>query len=206
MRRNYELIIFDLGNVLLTYDHRITCRKLSKLTKNKHSTEEIHNFLFNKNGFARRYDEGKITSEEFFRTLTHTFALNIDFQKFMPIWNEIFSENKAISQIVRCLKKRHKIYLISNTNEMHFDYLIKRFNILTVFDKIFPSYALGIRKPKSAIFELALNTAKVEPTQTIFIDDIKEHIESASRLGIKGILFTNVEGLKKQLATLGVLN
>lgn len=46
MNRNYELIIFDLGNVLLNYDHRITCRKLSKLTKNKHSTEEIYNFLF----------------------------------------------------------------------------------------------------------------------------------------------------------------
>lgn len=89
---------------------------------------------------------------------------------------------------------------------MHFDYLIKRFDILTVFDKIFPSYALGVRKPKPAIFELALKTAKVKPRQTIFIDDIKEHVESAARLGIKAILFTDVIGLKKELSTLGVLN
>lgn len=206
MSRPYELIIFDLGNVLINYDHRLTCRKLSKLTKHKHPSEEIYNFLFKENGLGRSYDEGKITSEEFFKTICGHFGLNIDFKKFSPIWNEIFKENKAISRLVGQLKEKYKVYLISNTNEMHFNYLRGKFAVLKIFDKIFPSYEVGIRKPKPGIFELALKTSGVAAQKTIFIDDIKEHVEAAGRVGIKAILFTNVEELKKELGNLGILS
>lgn len=205
MSRPYGLIIFDLGNVLLDYDHRLSCRQLSNLSKHKHSTEEIYNFLFNDYGLSRRYDEGTITTEEFFKTVVDKFGLSVSFSEFLPIWNNIFKENKAISQLVRDLKRRYKVYLISNTNEMHFNYLSQRFRILSEFDKIFASYALGLRKPHRGIFELALKAARIKPQETIFIDDIPEHVEAASRLGIKTIQFITAKALKKQLFAWGVL-
>ncbi len=206
MSAHYELIIFDLGNVLINYDHRITCRKLSAISKHKHSTEEIYDFLFSQHGFARQYDAGKITSQEFFKTIMDRFGLSLTFEEFVPIWNNIFDENKAVSQLVAKVKNKYKVYLISNTNETHFNYLKQRFSILSQFDKIFASYAVGLRKPHPGIFELALKTALVKGQKTIFIDDVPEHIEAAARLGIKTILFTGVEELKKQLSNLSVLN
>ena len=206
MNLPYELIIFDLGNVLLDYDHRITCRKLSNFSKPRYPAGKMYHFLFNNHSLSRQYDQGKITTEEFFKTLVDKFSLKITFKEFTPIWNDIFRENKAVSQLVRNLKRRYKIYLISNTNQMHLEYLAQKFNILSEFDRIFASYALGLRKPNRRIFELALKDAQVKPGKAIFIDDIPEHITTASALGIQAIAFTGIKRLKRQLYDLNVLN
>lgn len=206
MSTPYELIIFDLGNVLINYDHRITCHKLSDISKHKHSTEEIYDFLFSQHGFARQYDAGKITSQEFFKTIIDRFGFSLTFEEFVPIWNNIFNENKVVSQLVAKVKNKYKVYLISNTNELHFNYLRRRFSVLNQFDKIFASYAVGLRKPHPGIFELALKTALVKGQKTIFIDDAPEHIEAAAKLGIKTILFTGSQNLKRELSVLGVVD
>ena len=206
MNLPYELIIFDLGNVLLDYDHRITCRKLSNFSKPRYPAGKMYHFLFNNHSLSRQYDQGKITTEEFFKTLVDKFSLKITFKEFTPIWNDIFRENKAVSQLVRNLKRRYRIYLISNTNEMHLKYLAQKFNILSEFDRIFASYALGLGKPNRLIFELALKDAQVKPGKAIFIDDIPEHITTASALGLKAIQFTGIKRLKRQLYDLNVLN
>src|SRR4029078_5014143 len=89
-------------------------------------------------------------------------------------------------------KETHRTFLLSNTNEIHIDtfngYLHSNFNIPDLsghFEKLYLSYKVGMRKPDAEIFELVLSENKLDPKETVFIDDSIQHIESAKKLGIQ---------------------
>ncbi|MDI6703506.1 MAG: hypothetical protein QME40_02375, partial [bacterium] len=74
-----EVIIFDLGGVILNFDHHIICRRLSKISK--YEEHEVYDFIF-ASGLENSYNEGKITSLEFFDTICKKLDLDITFHNF----------------------------------------------------------------------------------------------------------------------------
>ena len=195
-KKEIELIMFDLGNVIFNFDHMITCNKLSEYSKK--DSAYIYNFIF-KSSLIKSYDRGKISSSELFSTISDELDLHISFKEFNLAWSEIFWLNNGIDLLISWAKTQAKIAILSNTDEMHFNYIRDKFEIISEFDFIFLSYEIGYSKPESEIFEYAINKTGISADKIIFIDDIQEFVDAANKSGINGIWYKNISTLKKDL-------
>src|SRR4030043_2452117 len=188
-RTKAEVILFDLGNVILPFNHYQIAEKLSRFTKNAdfQDSEMIFSYLFNfENGAINGYEVGKVSSLDFFQSLKGHFQLTLSFEEFIPIWNDIFWENLDVSELIRSLKGKKRLGLLSNTNPLHFEYALSTFPILNLFDKWILSHEVGFKKPAVEIFLKAMEWASAPPMGILFIDDIREHVEVAAAPGIAG--------------------
>ncbi len=198
---DFELIIFDLGNVIFLYDHHIIVHKISKLES---IPEERIYYVGFQSDMYKLFDRGKINGEAFFNRFKEELELKMDFKTFIPIWNDIFTANKGIINLIRKLKINYKIYVLSNTNELHFNYLVQKFSIMKEIENFVLSFEVGNSKPHPDIYKSVLNEAKVKPEKAIFIDDYLEFIEGARKLNIRGIHFKDEFQLIEELNSLGV--
>lgn len=198
-----EVILYDLGNVILPFNHFQIAEKLSRFSERKEFQDppKMFSYLFDfEKGAVNGYEVGKVSSLEFFQSLREFLQLSLSFEDFIPIWNEIFIEDQEVSQIILSQKGRWKLGLLSNTNPLHFDYVLARFSIIRVFDRWILSHEVGFKKPAVEIFQKAVQWASVEPRKILFIDDMKKHVEVAATLGIQGIHFVSAVQLREELS------
>lgn len=208
MRQNtIEVLLFDLGNVILPFNHYQIAEKLARFSEQKEGSDprRIFSHLFDRDhGAVNDYEVGKISSMEFFNQVKERFKLHLTFDAFVPIWNEIFTENREVSEIIRSFKGKKRLGLLSNTNPLHFDYALSTFPVLQLFDKWFLSHEIGFKKPAVEIFLKALEWASVPSEKILFIDDIKEHTEVAASLGFRTVHFVSTKKLIEEFERLGV--
>jgi putative hydrolase of the HAD superfamily len=205
MSSKFKLIIVDLGNVLITFNHWIAANKFLRFSKS--SLSDIYNLFFDSQ-LLHTFEEGHIKGEEFFLAVKQEIELQLDYDKFLPIWNEIFyltSENIELFQLVRTLKAKYKVIVLSNINQLHFDYLKQNFRIFDPFDAVILSYEVGFRKPDPHIYKHALNLFSVHPEESFYIDDRLDLIEQAQQLSIPGVQFKSSQALKSKLEEIGIL-
>ena len=198
-----KAILFDMGNVLYFFDAKRSSKAFSEAVG---VPEDKVWKTFFVSDLERAYTRGEISSEDFYRKVSEHFPSKLSFAAFARLWNDIFTENREMEPLLKKLKKRYPLYLISNTNDLHFEYVRSRFRLLNHFTKCFPSHLVGHRKPDRAMFEHVLGEIKLRPEETIFIDDIDEFLRSAESLGIRGVKFTSCAALEKDLKRLNVLD
>jgi len=199
-----QAIIFDLGRVLIDFDHTIAAKRIAKFTDQ--TVPEIFNFFFDSK-LTGLFEEDKITPLEFFSEVRSALNLRLDYQAFVPIWNEIFflsEENLAVYQLAKSLRAKYKIMLLSNTNILHFEYLKKSFPVFDVFHHIITSFEVGFQKPHPLIYKKALTVLETPAEEVFYTDDRSELVEAARNLRIRGFVFRGVEQLKKDLMGAGV--
>jgi len=203
-----DLFVFDLGKVILPFEHRQIATKLWQRSKNKArlSEQDIFQDLFDmENGAINRYEEGLSSSEEFFLETRKRYALAIDFEEFSEIWNNIFWENPGVNEIIWYLKsKRYPLFLLSNTNELHFSYVIERFPIIHSFDEWILSFEVGAKKPNRRIYDAIFEKADVDRANVLYIDDIDAYISAARSYGIQGLVYKSPEDLWNALRQHGI--
>ena len=197
-----KAVFFDLGNVLVNYDAKIALEKFARLLETPE--DQVWKIIFISD-LERRYSVGKITSREFFTEASKHFSKSIDYEVFADTWNQIFWANDGMGALVDSVAKHFAIYLISNTNELHFEFIKKRFPILTRFNRCFPSHEVGYRKPDTAIFEYALRETKVLAKEAVFIDDVLEFVEAAEKVGMHAVQFRSKEQLENDLRNLEII-
>ena len=197
-----KAIIFDLGNVLIHFDARRAAERFAR--EAEVSFEKVWRHFFTSR-IEKAYTRGEITTREFFQHAKEAFNSTIDFATFSELWNDIFWENREIRPILKKLSRRYPLYLISNTNALHFNHVRRRFpQIFRHFKRTFPSHVVGHRKPDPKIFWKVLRTIRLKPEETVFIDDMPNFVESARKVGMRGIRFQSNTQLKKELRKLKV--
>jgi len=198
-----KAVLFDLGHVLIDFDHLRAAESLSCFTDK--SAQEIFNLFFDSE-LTALFEEGKISPREFFTEVRRMLNLKIDYYQFVPIWNEIFffsEKNLGVYQLACKIKNTYKFAVLSNINILHLEYIKKTFPLLNTFT-IIASNELGLRKPHPDIYRKALQKLG-EPAESVFyIDDRVELVASASKLGMCSFIFKDVEGLKKDLRGAGI--
>lgn len=195
MNKKYDAIMCDLGNVLINFDHRIAVRKILKYTPKKE--EDIYTLFFD-SPITGLYEEGKIYPLEFFRRVKESLSLDIARDTFFQIWNDIFFEtplNLKMQAFLKDIGKQYKMVMVSNINETHFEFLKKKMPIFGIFHKLVLSYEAGFRKPAPEIYNTALKSINSSIDQVLYIDDRKDLVEAAFRLGIEGIVFDGEKAL-----------
>jgi putative hydrolase of the HAD superfamily len=113
----------------------------------------------------------------------------------------IFTENESILPIIYSLKRQgKKLLLLSNTNELHFNFIQRHFPWIKLFDAAILSYEVKEAKPQPAIYQAALKAAGFPPYECFYVDDIPSHVEAARQMGIDAELYQDAETLRHHLA------
>ena len=182
-----KTIIFDLGAVILNINYQNTIDEFTKLGVNNAATfysKKVQTNLFN------QIETGMISSNEFLKALQKE-TKNANINQVEKAWNAMLLDlPEERVQLIKKLKNNHTIYLLSNTNAIHIDAFKKQLGnrkwlaFCKLFDKMYLSHELGLRKPDVKIFEYILNEQKLKAEEVFFIDDSPQHIASAKKIGI----------------------
>jgi putative hydrolase of the HAD superfamily len=202
LKTKYSTILFDLGNTLIRFDHNIAVKKLfSRFGIDPKTTYD----LFFDSRITRLFEKGMILPDEFHKRATGLLGIDIAYDEFADIWNDIFWEDTGSCALARELKKEYRLFLLSNVNKVHFEYIQSKFDIISIFDELILSYKVGVMKPEPAIFEYAIKQSGGDKTKVIYIDDREDLIREATSMGIESIRYESSGKLKEDLAARGVL-
>ncbi len=195
--------LFDLGNVLVRFDHRAAAEKIAAHTKT--SPEDLYRLFF-ESPLVVAHDEGRISTKIFYEAVKKQIGLTLPYDRFLWVWNDIFSENQEMENLVKQLLPQYPCFLISNTNRPHFEYCREHYPILNEMTGWILSYEVGAMKPHPLIYDRALKMAKVPAPQIFYVDDREDLIEAAQKLGFQSHRFGGVDLLGAELQKRGILN
>ena len=197
-----EVVYFDLGKVIVDFDHLRAAQELLKVTPL--SLKEAMAVLSD-GELVSEYETGRLSSEEHYRKVCHRLQMEVSIEKFRELWGSMFLPEPLLSEsFLQDLKKSYRLMLLSNTNEIHFDFVIQHYPILKMIEERLLSYQAGCMKPEARIFELAVKKAGVAPENIFFTDDRPENIEAAQRAGIQALLFQSETQLRRDMASRGM--
>jgi len=176
-------IIFDFGDVFINLDKSAPERHFEK-----HHITQLDQQTLDKN---KDYEQGLLSTEEFVKFYTNKYQ-NLSRDQFITAWNSMLLDlpNYRLD-FLKELKEsqKYKIFLLSNTNDLHINWV--KDNITTYeafksyFDAFYLSHEINLRKPDEDIFQFVLNQNNLKAQDTLFIDDTQEHIESAKHLNLQ---------------------
>ncbi|HIG52018.1 hypothetical protein CXT76_02195 [Candidatus Parvarchaeota archaeon] len=196
-----KAIIFDIGKVLVDFDNDLFIRKISK-TSNK-SSQEIHDLIYNSSNLTKEYEVGKISSQEFFNKSKKLCKLKISEENFQEAYSNIFTPIDDSLDLVKKLKKKYQLALLSNISEWDFEIGIKPI-LKDLFKEMTLSYKVKYLKPAKEIYLDLINKLNLNAEECIFIDDLEKNVIGAKKIGIKTIQYKSYKNLLKELRKLGV--
>ncbi len=193
-------VISDLGKVILFFDNFIFFRKLTEYCS--FSALDIAERIHRHWDMIRSFDTGKIEPADFYKEAVRNLDAEIGQEDFFRIYNDVFSLNRPVLDLLKRLKLNNKLILLSNTDVERFGFIKKKFPQILLFDDYILSFEVGYMKPHPKIYAEALKKARVSAKECVFVDDLPENIEGAERMGMNAILYgpqTDLEFWLKQL-------
>lgn len=185
-----EAIIFDLGGVILNLDYHLTIKAFEKLGLENSSK------LFSQktqSGFFDDFEIGKISAKDFRTEIRKVLNKVVSDIEIDSAWNAMlldFPTNRF--NLLKQLSSTRRVFLLSNTNEIHMAWFKNYVNSLfgekvffDLFEVAYLSNEMGMRKPNIEIFEFVIIQNKLDPKTTLFIDDSKQHLVGAKNAGLQ---------------------
>jgi len=194
--------IFDIGGVLLRWTNLPMFEDMDQTLR---IPEEIRKEAWTK--LSPPFEVGKIKEPEFWQEFTKMTQAEGELPQESLIQREFkkrFTLDTDVVAIAHRLKENGlKLGIISNTIDPHAE-ILRNSNLFDSFDFVILSNEVGLRKPDSEIYELALAKSGVKSDEAFFVDDLPENIEGAEKVGIHGIQFVNKDQLLSEIKKLGV--
>ncbi|HEY2809855.1 MAG TPA: HAD family phosphatase [Rhabdochlamydiaceae bacterium] len=188
-------VFFDLGNVLLYFDTLKMYQQIARLCSldlEEVTTAYLHHI--------DSCEKGSVNTQKLHENFTRLAKKEIDLEEFRHALGNIFKPNEQVIDIVKELKNSNtRLFVLSNTQEAHFEFALDRFPFLQLFDGYVLSYKVGARKPDKKIFEEALRIADCKKQECFYTDDIPAFVHAAQALKIDAAQFTTPENLRSDL-------
>ena len=198
-----KTIIFDLGNVIVSFDHRKTSKRLAD------AFEHADNVVYEKavaSELVREYNLGRLSTDEFIAAINREFGGEVGYEDFFAAWNCTFLPEPIVSErLIEKLSEKHRLLILSDTNEMHFDFIRENYPIMIHFDDFVVSHRVNVVKPSAEIFQKAVELADCLSEECLFIDDLATNVEGARSFGMEAIQFVSPEQLEEDLRTRNLL-
>jgi putative hydrolase of the HAD superfamily len=192
LMNSIRCIFFDLGKVLVDLDFGKFQERMLFLTGLELERLRV---AFSADGPVLRYELGLIREDEFLAELSQKMGMSLELNDFLDAWTCIFNDKPIIPDaILRQLSGICPMWIISNTNRMHFSHIQERYpHVIECFRGRILSFEVGAAKPDPAIYEHALQKAGVSPSEALFIDDNWINVESALKIGMDAFQFLNFD-------------
>ncbi|MFH0949386.1 MAG: HAD-IA family hydrolase [Candidatus Aenigmatarchaeota archaeon] len=195
------IIMIDFGGVYFRNSTIPTAKKFSK--KWGLSQKKIINALVGHNW--TEYAEGGCDGKDYWNYVSD--KLNISEKQTKQIrraWYSFATPQNGMVNLVRRLKKKYKIAVLSSITMEWIEFLEKKYKISNRFHDHHYSCDHRIDKPDARFFESAMRKMKAKPENCIVIDDNKTFIDAVKKIGAKTILFKNAKQLELELKKIGV--
>ncbi|MDR2617066.1 MAG: HAD family phosphatase [Endomicrobium sp.] len=194
-----KIIIFDLGNVIFKFDlFKFIKAYVKKIPNYKVSDFNMLDSVYLE--LAYSYEKGDMSSLDFYDILAKKTHYTGTYNEFRVLWNNIFELIPETVDVISTLSGKYCLGILSNTNELHFNFLKERYpQVFSLFDQIFLSYEIHMRKPEHEIFKHVIKYYNVYPSRIFFSDDLENNVFAAQENGIKAYVYTNTVELIKQL-------
>ena len=199
--RNIKTIIFDFGGVILNIDYYKTSNAFNNL-----GVASFDDMYSQKNAdpLFSNLEEGKLNEEEFYESFRRSTNLQSTNQEIEGAWNAmLLGYRKEALDTLKSIKHKYRLFLLSNTNIIHLQAFNKIYKdevgqgcLADYFDKIYYSHEIGFRKPNAEAYEYVLKENNLSPSETLFIDDSIQNIETANTLGLQTIFLKERAGIE----------
>jgi len=194
-------IFTDIGGVLLTngWDRGSRRKAIGLFKLDDEETEERHHLTFD------TYEVGKITLDEYLNRVIFYKKRSFSRKAFKQF---MFSQSKPLPdmlELLQLLKKKYNVNIavVSNEGRELAEYRIKQFKMNGFVDFFIVSSFVHFRKPDTDIFNIALDTAQVNPQQVLYLEDRAMFVQVAETLGIKGLRHIDYKSTCEKLAKWG---
>lgn len=199
-----KVVYFDLGNVLLEFDHGIACRALAELFHT--SADRIRQEVF-ASGLEDRYESGELDTPTFYAMLCEKYGASPPLADVCRAASDIFTMRCDTVAIMAQLKGAGmQVGILSNTCEAHWQFVTDgryRF-LLDLVDHVVLSYEVKAMKPSPKIYTAAAEIAGTSVEHLFFMDDRLENVAGAIAAGIHAVHFVNGTQLAEDLRRHGV--
>lgn len=186
-------IIFDFGGVLLDLDISRTIDAFARLNLNKLDPKQIHPY---NHGLFLDFEIGEISPGEFIARLKDYIPeTRPTDEQIVGAWNAMLLDYdwRRFELLDELRASGYGVFLLSNTNVLHREFFIEKFNrenpeqreFENYFDRCFYSDTMGMRKPDGIIYQTALKEAGIDAARTLFIDDTAVNTDAARETGIQ---------------------
>ena len=188
MDKKIRNIVFDLGGVLVDLDFKAAINGLQKAGF-ANVKEQLQ--AFDCEGIFQKFELGEMSADEFRTAIRENSTVSLTDEEVDGLWNAMLLEvPREKLELILHLRGKYMVYLLSNTNSIHWDYVCKNafnyrgFRVNDYFEETFLSYEMHLAKPDKAIFEKVLQDANLLPEETLFIDDSEANCKAAEEVGI----------------------
>jgi glucose-1-phosphatase len=202
--RQPRFLYFDLGNVILNFDHRLACRQMGEVAGV--SEQRVWDLVF-ATDLETRYEAGEINDQEFYDIFCRETATRPDLKALLLAGSAIFTPNYSIFPVIAALDGAgYRLGILSNTCPGHWNYCRDgRYGLIDMaFDVYALSYELGACKPSPKIFAGAAALAQVPPEDIFYTDDIPGHVAAAREAGFDAVQYTTTPALVGELRQRGL--
>ena len=205
MMENIRNLIFDLGNVILNIDTKLSEIAFAKYRMN--DFEKLYT-LASQNELFDRLEVGSITENEFYDEFRRVTGCKLDNKTLEQCWDALIMDfPSARIDMLKRLKNegKYRTFILSNTNIIHYRFytaLLKRTRgvdgLESLVEHAYFSHEIGLKKPNRDIFDHIVANSHIKPEESIFIDDNEANIKAANALGFNTIFLKNndMENLK----------
>ena len=186
---DFDTIIFDFGGVILDIDPDLSRRRFAEMlgieNARKLETEQL----------PQLYEMGSISRAEFVARINQIAGTQLSDSEILVAWNAMLLNYKpARIEWIKRLHKTHRLLLLSNTNDAHFEYfhnkLIAEYGVTfyQLFDHVYLSHEMGLLKPSHEIYEAVIAEQKLDLQRTLFIEDTARNVAGAQEVGLQTLL------------------
>ncbi|MEK0451266.1 MAG: hypothetical protein RL088_3534 [Verrucomicrobiota bacterium] len=173
--------LFDIGNVIVRFDFSRALRAVASLSDVPDETAALARI----DAIKLIYEDGRMSRDEFLSQAFELLKYRGTREQFIAAWQDIFWANEPMHALIRSLHGRFPIHLLSNTNDMHVEGLLRDFDVFRCVTTGVYSHEVQASKPHPRIYEIACEKCRIEPATTFFIDDLAANIAAARAAGFQ---------------------
>ena len=180
-----EVVVFDLGKVLLDFDYDIAIRRFTE--RSNVGIDKVRELI--NSSVQYDYESGKITTDEFFSYVRNGAGFQGGRSEFVDFFSDIFSPMEMMLNFFKRVKKAGlPVCVFSNTNEIAIQYISKHCSFYNDFDFYVLSFQEKGMKPDEPIYRVVEKKTMKSGEAILYIDDRLENIETGNRLGWQTVL------------------
>ena len=201
--KNPEVVVFDLGKVLVDFDYNIAATKFA--ARGKITSAEVRRFI-DHSPLLYRFETGLMTNEEFYKEVCTATGYGGAFTEFCDAFADIFSPIDPMIEMHALLRSRGvPTYIFSNTNELAIRWIKQRFPFFANFTGYVYSYEHGAMKPDEKIYKVVEKMTGKSGQEIVYLDDRAENVAGGAARGWHAVLHQDPVESRQKLKSFGLL-
>ena len=196
-----NVVVFDLGKVLVDFDYSIAARRIAACSTQP--PENLDAFLSSSPALVE-FETGLLTRQNFFDQVRNATGFLGDIHEFGGMFADIFTEMPPMIELHAELRRRgFKTYIFSNTNDLAIEHIRRNFPFFESFDGYIFSYEVKAMKPDAPIYEALESMTGERGADILYIDDRPENIAAGAARGWRTVLHESPEKTRAAMKAFG---